>query len=125
MANKEPRQQRILPTFPESTEGGIDAWVRVLRNQARTKLCFNLISRITFADRTAKERAKYRAVVVAKDAALAAGTIFVPFEDDDKAERKLLALLWAWADPKVEWASYMSCDDNAPNIGTQMWTVIT
>ena len=49
----------------------------------------------------------------------------MPSEDDDKAERRLSTLMWSWTDPKKDWAAYMRCDDGAPDIGTQMWTVIT
>ena len=125
MANEEPRTRGIVPSFPGSTEGGIDVWVRVFRSQARSKLCLNLISGVVFTNRSVAERAEYRAVVVARDAALLAGIIPVPFEDDDKAERRMSSLLWTWTDPKNDWAAYMRCDDGAHDLGTQMWTVIT
>ena len=125
MANEEPRTRRIVPSFPGSTEGVIDIWVRVFRRHARSKLCFNFISGVPFANRTVAERAEYRATFIARYAALLAGTISVPFEDDDKAERRQSTLLWSWTDPKKEWAAYMRCDDGARDIGTRMWTVIT
>ena len=56
----------------------------MLRNKARKKPCINLISGITFANQTPAERAEYHAYVVAIDAALVAGLIHVPFEDDEK-----------------------------------------
>ena len=89
MANEEPRTRGIVPSFPGSTEGDIDVWVRVFRIHARSKLCFNLISGVVFANRSVAERAEYRATVITRDATLLAGTIPVPFEDDDKAERRL------------------------------------
>ncbi len=91
-----------MPNFPRSTEEGIDVWVRVFRNHARSKLCFNMISGVAFANRIAAKRAEYRAVVIARDAAILARTIPVPFEDDDKAERRLSNLLWSWTDPKKD-----------------------
>jgi hypothetical protein len=124
MANEEPHTRGTLPSFPGSTEGGIDVWVRVFRNQARSKLSFNLISGVAFANRTDAKRAECRAVVITKDAALLAGTIPVPFEDD-KAEWRLTTMVWSWTDPKKDWAAYMRCDDGAHDISTQMWTVIT
>jgi len=125
MANEEPRTRGIVPSFPGSTEGCIDVWVRVFRNKARSKLCFNLVSGVAFANRTAAKRAEYRADVIARDAALLAGIIPVPFEDDDKAKRRLSTLMWSWTDPKKDWAAYMRCNDGAHDISAQMWTVIT
>ena len=88
MANEELHTRGTLPSFPGSTEGGIDVWVRVFRNLARSKLCFNLISGVAFANQTAAKRAEYRATVIdARGATLLAGTISVPFEDGDKQGR--------------------------------------
>ncbi len=95
MANEEPRTRGIVPSFPGSTEGGIDVWVRVFRNRARSMLCLNLISGVALANRTVAKQAEYSAAVIAKDAALLTGEVPVPFEDDDKAERRLSNLLWA------------------------------
>jgi len=84
-----------------------------------------LIPGVAFANRTAGERAEYRVVVVTRDAALLGGIVLDPYEDDDKVERRLSTPLWAWTDPKVDWPTYMRCNATAPNIGTQMWAVIT
>jgi hypothetical protein len=122
MADDEPRTRAIIPSFPGTTKGGIDVWVRVVRNQARSKLCFNLISGVPA---TAATRAAYRAAVVLRDAAIAAGNSPKPFEDDDNAERRLSTLLWLWTSPDADWAAFMSCDDTANDVGTQMWNVVT
>ena len=60
MANEVPRDRAIVPSFPATTEGGIDVWIRVLRDQARTNLCFHLISGVARADRPADELAEER-----------------------------------------------------------------
>ena len=91
MADDEPRARAIIPTFPGTTKGGIDVWVRVVQNQARAKLCFNLISGVP---PTAATRGAYRATIAARDAAILARTSTKPFEDDDNAERRLSTLLW-------------------------------
>ena len=44
MANLPPRDRHIATSFQGSTEGGIDVWARVFREQARQKLCYHHIS---------------------------------------------------------------------------------
>jgi hypothetical protein len=83
MADDEPRTRAIVPSFPGTTKCGIDVWVKVVRNQARSKLCFNLISGVPATSAT---RAAYRAACVLRGAAIAAGNSPNPFEDDDNAE---------------------------------------
>ena len=99
--------------------------MRNLRNEAHAKICFHQISVIGLENLPVIERVECRATIVDRDAALAAGTIRVPFEDDAKLERILSNLLWTWADSKFDSQSFMRCDDNTINIGTHMWTVIT
>jgi len=123
MADDEPRTRAIIPSFPGTTKGGIDIWVRVVRNQARSKVCFNLIYGVPT---TLATRATYRATFAVRDATIAAGTSPKPFEDDDNAERRLTNLLWLWTSPDADWATSMSCDDTANEVvGTQIWNVIT
>ena len=43
MANVPPRDRPISTSFPGSSEGGIDMWARVFRDQARRKLCYHHI----------------------------------------------------------------------------------
>ena len=93
MADGEPRTRAIIPSFPATTKGGIDVWVRVVRNPARSKLCFNLISGVA---QTVVTGAAYREAHAKRDAAIAAGTSHKPFEDNDNAERRLATLLWLW-----------------------------
>ena len=50
MANLPPRDRPIATSFPGSTEGGIDVWARVFRNQTRQKLCYRQISGRDFAN---------------------------------------------------------------------------
>ena len=102
MADDSPRTRAIVPSFPGSTKGGIDVWIRVVRDQARTKLCFNLICGIAPAARPAAMRAAVRAGNVARDVAILAGTKPLPYEDDDYAERRLSTLFWLWTDPAVD-----------------------
>ena len=115
MADDEPLTRAIIPSFPGTTKGGIDVWVKVVRNQARARLCFNLISG---EPATSATRAAYRAAIALRDAAIAAGTSPKPFEDDDNAERRLSTLLWLWTSPDSDWATFMSCDDTANDVGT-------
>jgi len=60
MANETPRDRAIVPSFPATIEGGIDVWIRVLRDQARLKLCFHLIFGVARANRPADEIAEER-----------------------------------------------------------------
>ena len=50
MANLPPRDRPIATSFQGSTEGGIDVWARVFRDQARQKLCYHHISGRDIAD---------------------------------------------------------------------------
>ena len=50
MANLPPRDRPISTSFPGSSEGGIDMWARVFRDQVRQKLCFHQISRLHISD---------------------------------------------------------------------------
>ena len=65
MANEAPRDRATAPSVPSTTKGGINAWIRVLRDQACMKLCFYLISDIPRANRPAKDLAEERFAQVA------------------------------------------------------------
>ncbi len=127
MVDESPRTRAIVPSFPSSTKGGIDVWIRVVRDQVRLKLCFNIICGIPPAARPAPMRAFVIAGNVARDVdILLAGTKPLTYGDDDNAERLLPTLLWLWTDPGVDWSSFMRCDDKAVDIGTQcMWRVVS
>ena len=94
MANEIPRDRAIVPSFPASTEGCIDVWIRVLRDQARTKLCFHLISGVARADRPAEEIAEEQLARAAALQAVTNGRIPIPFAGDSKSESRLATLLW-------------------------------
>ncbi len=103
MANEAPRDRATTPSFPSNTEGGIDVWIRVLRDQARLKLCFHLISGVDVANRPVDEAAKHRVAAALAADAIAAGTVPIPYDGDPKSERRLATLLWRWTDHKLEW----------------------
>ena len=115
MADEEPHTRTIIPSFPATTKGGIDVWVRDVRNQARSELCFRLISGVA---QTTSTRAAYRAPVTYRDASIASGSSHKPFKDDDLAERRRTTLLWIWTSPDVEWAAFIRYDDTANYVGT-------
>jgi len=102
MADDSTRNRAIVPSFPGSTKGGIDVWIRVVRDHARTKLCFNLICGIAPAARPAAMRAAVRAGNAARDAAVLACNKPLPYEDDDNAERRLSTLIWLWTYPAAD-----------------------
>ncbi len=107
MANEIPRDRAIVPSFPATAEGGIDVWIRVLRDQARTKLCFHLISGVARADRPTDEIAEERLSRDASVQAVTDGRIPLPFNGDSKSERRLATLLWRWTDQKVDWVAFL------------------
>ncbi len=107
MANEPPRDRGTTPSFPSTTKGGIDVWIRVLRDQARLKLCFRLISGIAHANRPAVEIAELRAAAAAAVIEIAAGTVPISYDGDAKSERRLSTLLWRWTDQELDWPSFM------------------
>jgi len=95
-----------------------------MRDQARSKLCFHFISGVARADRPADELAEERLARAAAIQTATNGRIPIPFDGDSKSERRLATLLWRWTDQKVDWMAFLQCDDNATDIGSQMWNVI-
>jgi len=93
-------------------------WIRVLRVQSRTKLCFHLISGVARSNRPADEIAEERLARTAAVQADTDGRIPLPFDGDSKSERRLATLLWRWTDLKVDWVTFLKCDDNAADIGS-------
>ena len=124
MANLPPRDRPISTSFPGSTEGGIDVWARVFRDQARQKLCFHQISGLPIANWPPSELRDFRRAKAATTVAIAADLVPEPYDGDDKSERRLATLLWRWTCPKVDWSAFMQCNESADDIGTQMWGVI-
>ena len=102
MAHEAPRDRATTPSFPSTTEGGVDVLIRVLRDQARLKLCFHLISGVAAANRHVDEAAEYRFTATAADTTIAAGTVPIPYDGDPKSERLLATLLWRWTDQKLD-----------------------
>ena len=98
MANETPRDRAIVSSFLATKEGGIDVWIRILRDQACLKLCFHLISGVTRANRPAEEIAEERAARTAAAQAVADGHIPNPFDGDAKTERRFATLIWRWTD---------------------------
>jgi hypothetical protein len=94
MANKAPRDRAIAPSFPSTTKGEIDVWIRVLRDHARLKLCFRLISGVADVNRPQDQIDEQRATASAAVIAFAAGDVPVPYDGDPKSERRLATLLW-------------------------------
>ena len=98
MTNETPRDRAIVPFFTATTEGGIDEWIRVLRDQARLKLCLHLISGVARDNRPADEIAEERAARAAAVHAVSEGHVPAPFDGDSKSKRRLATLLWRWTD---------------------------
>jgi len=124
MANETPRDRAIVLSFPTTIEKGIDVLIRVLRDQARMKLCFYLISGVAYATRPASEIVEERVARAAAVHAVANGHVQVRSDGDPKFEQRFATLIWRWIDQKVDWTAYLQCDDNAVDLGTQMWNVI-
>ena len=70
MANLPPRACPIATSFPGSTEGGIDVWARVFRDQARQKLCYHHVSGRDIADWPPSEARDYVRAEAAAQAAI-------------------------------------------------------
>jgi hypothetical protein len=96
-----------------------------MRDQARLKLCFIIICGIPSGARPAAMRVAVRTGNVARDDAILAGIKPIPYEDDDNDERRLSTLLWLWTDPEVDWPTFMRCNDETVDIGTQMWRLVS
>ena len=96
MANEAPRDRATAPSFPATIEGGIDVWIRVLRDQARLKLYFYLISGIARADRFAEDIAEERVTRAVAVHAIVDGHDPAPYNVDAKSERRLATFLWHW-----------------------------
>jgi len=93
MTNEAPRDRDTTPSFPSTTEGGIDVWIRVLRDETRLKLCFHLISGVAAANRPVDDAAEYRVAAAAADTTIATGTVPIPYDGDLKSEGRLATLL--------------------------------
>ncbi len=102
MANEVPRERAISPSFPGMTDGGIDVWSHVFRDQARQKLCFHLTSGVAPLDRTVEEKDELRRASATSLHGVADKHTPVPFDGDAKSERRLASLLWRWTDPKID-----------------------
>ena len=101
MANGAPRDLATAPSFLETPKGGIEVRIRVLRDQARLKLCFHLISGAPRANRSAKDLTEERAARAAAVHAIVDGHTSAPYDGNLKSERRLATLLWRWTEQKV------------------------
>ena len=97
---------------------------KILARDRCIKICFDIIFGIAHANRPAAVRSVAKASVVVIDAPVLAGHILRPYENDNNANRRLMTLVWLWANPDVDYPAFMRCDDEVAAIGTYAYVDI-